>query len=240
MRCGAHYRLGTSATALMRGDSRDFMTIGVLGPVFYRVDREALVERGILARATIRFVECRHPSTEFESYAEAYATLVTEGEARNSLVVEMAFAAPKPALVFVRFQAHGHELARRLRRAGLQAEFVWGATSTSARAAACERLQRGEIHVLVTSKIFNKGIDVPLVAGGVNAAGGASEADALQKLGRLMRVSGTKTAFTYYDVLDRSNRWLRSQASKRMAAYRVDGHVVEEIKRDDLLLLPGA
>jgi superfamily II DNA or RNA helicase len=235
LRCGAYYRLGTSATPLMRGDARDFMTIGVLGPVVYRVDRAALVARGILASATIRFVELSHPRDDFETFAEAYEALVVGSAERNALVVEMTLALQGARLVFVRRQPHGVELARLLRAAGLRAEFVWGATSASARKAACERLQRRDIDVLVTSKIFNKGIDLPLVNGGVNAAGGKSESDALQKLGRLMRTSGGKTSFVYYDVLDRRNRWLRAQASARMKAYRDDGHVVEEITRADLV-----
>ena len=87
---------------------------------------------------------------------------------------------------------------------------------------------------------MNKGVDVPLVAGGVNAGGGKGEADALQKVGRLMRISGEKRSFVYRDVLDRGNRWLRAHATARMRAYRADGHVVEEIKRADLVRLPGA
>lgn len=229
----AYLRAGTTATAGMRGDERDYMAVGATGPIIHNVLPGPLIERGILARPKIVFVENPCPKVT-GSYDEVYEALVMLSDERNELVVEMALAAPRPTLVFVRREKHGHELARRLQAAGLRAEFVWGASSTAARAAAAERLQRGNIDALVTSKIFNKGVDLPLIGGGVNAAGGASGIDALQRLGRFMRATKGKKGFVYYDVLDRNDRWLRRHASARMDAYREDGYEVEEITRAEL------
>lgn len=229
----AYFRFGTTATALMRGDERDFLAVGATGPVIYEVDPKTLMDRGLLARPRIIFVENPCPKVT-GSFEEVYEALVMLSDDRNELVVEMARAAPRPTLVFVRRETHGHELARRLRVSGLRAEFVWGKSSTPARAAAAERLQRGNIDVLVTSKIFNKGVDLPLIGGGVNAAGGASGIDALQRLGRFMRTAKGKKDFVYYDVLDRNDRWLRRHASARMETYRADGYEVEEITRSEL------
>jgi superfamily II DNA or RNA helicase len=240
MRCGAYYRFGVSATPLMREDGRDFMTIGATGPVVYKISRQELVARGVLAESKITFV--KHHCAKLEDgagFTEAYSALVVESNERNDLVVEMARVTPRPMMVFVRRRAHGHVLARRLRDAGLRAEFVWGETDAASRRAACERLQRRDIDALVTSKIFNRGVDVPLVAGGINAGAGKGESDALQKVGRLMRVSGTKTSFVFFDVLDRGNRWLRAHATARMRAYEDDGHTVEKITRDSLGLWNG-
>jgi hypothetical protein len=88
--------------------------------------------------------------------------------------------------------------------------------------------------VLAHNTIFNKGIDMPEVLSGVNAAEGASAIDALQKVGRLMRVVPGKTRVRYWDILDRGNFHLEDHARKRMAAYQGRGYEMRVIGPGDI------
>lgn len=229
----AYYRFGTSATPLGRADGRDFATIGATGQVVYRVLSSELVEAGILARAEIYFVEVHHPRRT-GSFGAVYDELVVNSEERNDVVARMAQAAPRPTLLFVKALDHGFALERRLQGMGMRAEFVKGQDSSKGRRAATTRLQRGDLDVLVTSRIFNKGVDIPLVAGGVNGAAGRSDIDALQRLGRFTRAAAGKTTFTYLDVMDLGNRFLTGHATARARAYEEDGHRVEVISPIEL------
>jgi superfamily II DNA or RNA helicase len=88
--------------------------------------------------------------------------------------------------------------------------------------------------VLAHNTIFNKGVDIPDLLSGVNAAGGASAIDALQKVGRLMRVVPGKTRVRYWDILDRGNWHLEDHARKRMAAYQGRGYEMRVIGPGDV------
>lgn len=222
----AYYRFGTSATALMRMDAKDFLTVGALGPVVHRVDPQTLIASGVIARGRIVFVEHRVPKAT-GSFGDVYEAEVALSVPRNALVCELALAVPRPTMVFVRLTRHGRELTRLLGLRGLRVEFVEGATETAARGHAATRLQRGNLDALVVSKVFNKGVDLPGIGGGVNAAAGASDIDAIQRLGRFSRISEGKTSFVYADVLDVGNRWLAKHARDRAAAYRGQGYEVE-------------
>ena len=227
----AYWRLGTSATPVGRSDSRDYLAVGVTGPICHEVRRQDLVDAGVVASSRVVFASLIHPRTT-GSYAAVYDALVAREGPRNDLVLELVRRAPRPTLVFVRLIQHGQYLERAIGREA-RTEFVHGATES--RAPALERLQRGDIDVLVCSKIFNKGIDIPLAASAVNAAAGESSIDALQRLGRLSRVAAGKTSFTFFDVYDDGPAGpLRKHARSRVEAYRGDGHEVEILNPGDL------
>jgi hypothetical protein len=97
-----------------------------------------------------------------------------------------------------------------------------------------ERFYAGAGVLAHNSRIFNKGIDMPEVLSGVNAAGGASAIDALQKVGRLMRVVPGKTRVRYWDILDRGNFHLEDHARKRMASYQGRGYEIRVIGPGDV------
>lgn len=236
---GAYYRFGTTATAGMRGDERDMYAVGALGPVVHSVDPAPLIEAGVIAAPRIFFV--RHPNVRTTGpYNEVYDALVVVEGPRNEMVVEAARLLPRPTIVFVRRTPHGRLLAHLLGRAGMRAEYVGGEDSTAARAAAVARLERRNVDVLVCSKIFNKGVDIPSIASGINAAAGASDIDAVQRMGRLQRAAGGKTSFVYVDVEDEGNRHLSRHSAARRAAYGDMGYPVRIVDRRDLAAELGA
>lgn len=231
----AWWRFGTSATPLEREDETDYRAIEALGVLIHELPVQVLFDLGHLARPTIWFVEFEHEKMT-GTFADIYEAGVTLNEKRNDLVVRIASPrdlCPRPTLVFFKAIAHGRKLLRAIEPYA-SAEMVSGVNATRSRNNARQRLSVGHTDVLLTSKIFNKGIDLPEVLSGVNAAAGASAIDALQKIGRLMRVVPGKTRVRYWEILDRKNWHLQAHAEKRMAAYRGRGYEVRIIGRNDL------
>jgi superfamily II DNA or RNA helicase len=233
----AYYRLGISATPTGRMDGRDHRVVAAIGPLVHRIPRADLVDAGLVADGEVRFVRFDHPKAT-GNFAEVYEAEVVLSEARNRLVVELARRAPRPTLVFVKIEQHGQRLRRLLQESKLRADFVSGKTQTGGRRAAITALEHGNLDVLVCGKIFNKGVDIPSLRGMVNAAGGRSAHDAIQRAGRGGRAIAGKAGFVFYDVDDRKNRWLAKHALERKTAYRDAGfsvRVVEDVAQLDLV-----
>jgi len=232
----AWWRLGFSATPFERSDEADYRAIGILGPLIHDVPPRPLIEAGWLCEPEVFCVRHRHEKMT-GSFPVVYEAGVTLNEARNALVRQVAVdreLASRPAMVFFSKLAHGRALDRDLSKY-VRTVFVEGASSTRARDGARHQLRIGLRDVLVTSKVFNKGIDIPEVESAVNAAAGASRIDALQKVGRIMRVcEGKPRTVRFFDVYDQGNRWLEAHARARVEAWRSRDYRVRIIEPTDL------
>lgn len=219
----AHYRVGFSGTPLARGDRKSIYALGAIGPIVHEMRAEQLVQAGMLAKAEIRFIPCFQTHAS-KSYQAVYSALISKGERRNAIIVDLCKRAEKPGLVFVREVAHGHLLEKLLWRAGLRAAFVYGEHSTDWRKSLAKRLKSGDLDVIVASVVWREGEDFPFLRSVINAAGGEGVIGTLQQLGRGMRIEKNaagdviKSTFEAYDILDTGQHWLQRHAEARKAA----------------------
>lgn len=224
----AFWRFGFSATPFNRRDNRDLLLAAATGPVIFRVKAGVLIERGVLSRPAIRFV-LHEQEDAGVIYTDTYRLLVVESETRNKLIVEIARKAAKPCLLFVREVDHGRRLARELEGADLRVAFVHGTDSVHKRKQGIKLLRRNDLDVLIASDIFDAGIDIPEVASVVNAAGGRSPTQAIQRLGRGMRTTEAKSSIDFWDVNDVGSAWLKDHSESRRGAYTEEGYEVQEL-----------
>ena len=225
----AYARIGLSGTPWGRSDQKNLLTLGALGPTLYKMTAPELTEQGRVVPLDITMVELTQYSDR-ATYQGVYGELVVRSTARNRLVVELVQKAAKPCLCFVKEVLHGKELTRRLTRAGMTTEFVWGEKATEQRAAAVERLIRGDADVIVSSPVFVQGIDIPALRSVVVAASGKSTIQTLQRIGRGMRTDDGKTKCEVVDILDLGQTWLEKHAKLRKKTYEEAGHPVVVIK----------
>ncbi len=227
----AYYRVGLSGTPLARGDKKSMYAIAAIGPVVYRVRSQLLIDRGVLARPTVRMLTCNQNGGGV-TWTGVYGANVVRSAKRNATVLGMVKRATKPAFVFVQQVEHGKALAKMLINAGIPAEFVWGSHSLDYRKSLIRRLVAGHFEALVCSAVFHEGIDVPELRSVVVASGMKSVIATLQRLGRGMRVDRTADGtireggekFEVWDVLDKGNRWTEKHATLRQAAYASEGY----------------
>ncbi len=237
----AFYRIGLSGTPMQRGDEKSMHIIGCTGDVIYRITAQYLIEQGVLAKPQIKMMPC-HQTIELapmspnarvrakqrgKIWAAVNKELIIESVERNDLVAGMIESATKPCLAFVQQLDHGKNLEKLVRAAGMRVEFVNGNKATPSRLAAVERLERGDIDVLICTVIFNEGVDIPELRSVVLASAGKSAIAALQRVGRGTRKVEGKKTFEVWDVYDKGSL-LEKQAKERMKAYGIEGYEVEE------------
>lgn len=223
----ARWRIGLSGTPLSRGDRKNVLVMAPLGPVIHRVTATELVERGLLARPRVRMVPVEQVDLGWPTYQGAYGALVVRSAPRNRALVEIAMRCGKPAFLFVKEVDHGRAVAKYLQRAGVKAEFVWGAHSAEWRKELVSQLERGALDIVICSVIFQEGVDVPSLRSIIIGAAGKSTIATIQRAGRGIRKDQGKEEFWVYDIEDRGNKWLEEHSKERAAAYRREGYEVQ-------------
>lgn len=225
MSCDAPYRFGLSGTPLDREDKRSIFAIGAIGPVIHRIHPQDLIEAGYLARPYIHMREV-HQESKKKTWRGVYTECIVNSKRRNDVLTSAAVVCEKPAIMFVKEIKHGHILEKKLRKAGVSCDFVWGNKQTSARDASVARLVKGDIDVLIASVIFQEGTDIPDVRSVIVGSSGKSVIAAVQRVGRGMRVVKGKSEFHVWDVFDTGHRTLKKWAKKRKEAYEAQGYEV--------------
>jgi superfamily II DNA or RNA helicase len=228
----AYYRVGLSGTPLSRGDRKSMYAIGALGRIVHRVKAETLIEAGVLAKPTVRLIEVRQRS-ERQTWSGVYRESIVKSSLRNAAIVNCVVKAEKPCLVFVTELAHGRNLEKEILNSGIQCAFTHGMHSTELRRSSIKRLTSGHIDVLISSVVFQEGVDIPELRSVVVASGGKSVIATLQRIGRGMRLSKDKDTFEVWDIADadcgcngqhKGCRWLSQHTQDRLAAYLREGH----------------
>lgn len=230
----ARFRLGISATPLDREDKRSVFAVASLGPVIFEHRAAGLIEAGYLARPVISLLRVKQEFPMLDKYGlikkwpwmKVYEEGVVRSLPRNRTLLAAVAKAEKPCLVFVKEILHGKAFDKALRARGMRSDFVWGSASLQARKDAVRRLVRGDSDVLVSSVIFQEGVDIPELRSVVVAAAGKSVIASLQRIGRGMRRSDGKDTFEVWDVADEGEPWLERHAKARRLAYQREGFSV--------------
>lgn len=228
----AVYRVGLSGTPFDRSDKKHVLLLGELGPSIHEVSSVELIERGFLASPKIMFVECQQTAPA-RNWPEAKKRLIVESDKRNLMITGLVRDHIEyPALVFVEQLDHGKSLEKRFQSEGINCKFVHGAKDTKERAKAILDLERGELDVIITSKVFDVGVDIPSLKSIVMVGGGMSVIAVLQRLGRVLRIDKAtgKTTCIVFDILDTGNKWMEKHSKSRMKTLRDQGHKVEIAK----------
>ncbi|MEM7481815.1 MAG: DEAD/DEAH box helicase family protein [Acidobacteriota bacterium] len=83
-----------------------------------------------------------------------------------------------------------------------------------------ERFNRGELPILVTSRVLNEGVDVPAASIGIVLSGTGSVREHVQRLGRILRRAEGKRATLYEVVTEDTAETFVSERRRRHSAYR--------------------
>lgn len=248
----AFYRFGFSGTPLSRSDRKGALVIAATGEIIYKMKAAALVAAGVVAQPTVHLVPCAVKPDPTRDYRTAHTGAMTAHH-RERMAVAILKRAPKPCIAFIRDIAHGESLEVAVRAAGFRTELVSGRNPTKQRQASIRRVAEGETDVLISSVVFQEGIDLPELKSVALLAGGKSHIAALQNIGRGMRRKDrfgrvvkdavpifelTDTPCGTCEVLDRVTgenhyrhslcRWVHAHAKERRRAYRGAGYPLVE------------
>jgi superfamily II DNA or RNA helicase len=241
----AHYRLALTATPFMKASEEANMRLmAATGPVGIHVPEKLLIDRGILARPTFKFIRFDDPKiegmcdrydpdtgkktgelqpatlTRSMPWPKCYDVGVVHAKKRNGIIVYEARRAASfglPVMVLVQREAHGQALQTMMTEAGLTANFIYGKHEQSERQAGLAALKDGRLQVLIGSTILDVGVDVPALGMVIIASAGKAEVAMRQRIGRGLRAKKGINRCYIVDFEDWTNSDLKSHSLERRA-----------------------
>jgi DNA excision repair protein ERCC-3 len=227
-------RLGLTAT-LVREDGQEGDVFSLIGPKRYDVPWRDIEAQGWIAPAEC--VEVRVTMTEAErlTYAvaepdERYKICST---ARTKLPVVKSILERhngEPTLVIGAYLDQLDELGE-----ALNAPIIQGSTRNTEREKLFDEFRRGELKILVVSKVANFSIDLPEATVAIQVSGTfGSRQEEAQRLGRLLRPKGDGRQAHFYSVVSRDTLDT-DYAAHRQRFLAEQGYAYTIVDADDLL-----
>ena len=143
--------------------------------------------------------------------------------ARNERIAELAAHENHVLVLFVRTQ-HGIEICRQLEKIGFtNYQMIHGKDDQDTRNEAKQFLKE-KTNVVLASKIWNKGIDIPWIHTVIIAGAGKDTVNTIQRLGRGVRkdAKSGKTEMRLHDFMDEFSPIGKRQSNKRSKIYSDD------------------
>ncbi|MDM8524607.1 DEAD/DEAH box helicase [Desulfococcaceae bacterium HSG8] len=222
------YMLGLSATPWRR-DKLSVLIFWHLGDVHHEIDNSVLVERGHILRAEVITRE-----TDFEPHHDPvtqYSKMLSEltaDDGRNRLIAsDVAGEAGKEGgvlLVLSDRKKHCETLQSLLKdNYKVSAELLTGDLSNARRRDVLDRLNRGEVKVLIaTGQLVGEGFDYKDLSTLFIVTPIRFSGRVVQYLGRILRTAPGKNGARVFDYVDSRVGPLQAAAKAREAVYMRD------------------
>lgn len=231
----AAYRLGLTATPMMRDGESNVRLVAMFGPIRLEISEKMLIDRGILARPIFKYRKAPCPPLlrRGTAWQKAEEIGIIENHDRNKWVCAEAIRASRwglPVLVLIKRQKHGKILATMLASQGIRAVFIYGESNKKKRDQALADLKAGRIDVLIGSTILDVGVDVPAIGMLILAGGGKAEVATRQRIGRGLRAKAEgPNVCLVVDFDDGHNKHLIKHARQRRAIVEETAGFAENI-----------
>jgi len=204
----AKYRLGLSATP-ERADGNHHLIFLTSGEVVYKVDYEQLLSMGFLAPVRHHLIYVELSPEERKQMSRELLAARSDEERR---LIEKKYALKAKAkiekvldllrslegrkiLVFTEYIDQAEEIYRRAKERGYRIELLIGKTTN--RAEIFDRFRRGDVNIIVTTRVLDEGIDVPDADVAIIVSGSGSRRQMAQRVGRVVRGAPGKVADVY-------------------------------------------
>lgn len=203
-----------------RDSGDDILIEAVGGKKIYDLKASKLIDDGFLVRPHIHFIDVPSMRGIGKTYQEVYKNYIVENEVRNNLIcksVEKLLEKNKKILILVVRINHGKKLLEVLQDK-FRVDYLDGKKSSEQRMNAIKSMKNGELDVLIASKIFDQGVDIPELDALILAGSGKSTGRALQRIGRVIRKSEGKEKAIVVEFYDNA-KYLNKHSEVRMEVY---------------------
>jgi len=180
-------RLGLTAT-LIREDGEEDAVFSLVGPKRYDVPWKDLENQGWIAEALCTEIRLNLPQNLKIPYATASKRdkyrIAAENPLKESVVVQLIENHPEDQILVIgQYLSQLDSLAKLL-----NAPLITGKTPNTERERIYSSFKRGEVRVIVVSKVANFAIDLPDASMAVQVSGSfGSRQEEAQRLGRILR-----------------------------------------------------
>lgn len=226
-------RLGLTAT-LVREDGCAEDVYSLIGPKLYDMEwkkAESASYISVVNCAEIRIgLHSSHAAGYAESSARGRLRIAAENRGKLPVVRELLdLHNGKPTLIIGQYLEQLNEIAREL-----NAPLLTGEVPQEERAELYARFKRGEVGVLVVSKVANLAVDLPDAAVAIQVSGSfGSRQEEAQRIGRLLRPKPGNNEAWFYTLVTEGTRETEF-AWKRQLFMMEQGYLYEQRNEADL------
>lgn len=191
----ARFRYGLSGT-MFRNDLTEMKFIAAVGESIQGITASELIDLGYLVPPKIHFIKSKRMLFgQREKYSDVYRVAVVENAERNRLIAGEALKLVREGrrtLVLVSQIRHGeilkHLIDEMMTEYCIACPFDFVNSSAEERPQIVEAFRNGTTPLLISTQIFDEGVDVPQIQGIVLAGAGKSQIKAVQRVGRGLRI----------------------------------------------------
>jgi len=214
----AYYTFGCSATPY-RDSGDDMLIQACFGRKLVTISASELIP-DYLMQPNIWMVKIEPPASKYRQYPSIYKDQVVESKFYNSRVAGISnsfIEAGRLVLVLVQHIPHG-ELLNDLIPGS---EFINGNDSKTRRENMIDNLRNRDVSCIISTSLFDEGIDVRPLDTVVLAGQGKSRVRAMQRIGRILRKFPGKESATAVDFVI-WEKYLREHAVEREKMYSTE------------------
>ena len=204
-----------------RDTGDDILIEAVSGPKIVDINATYLIKNDYLVKPKIYFLDVPVMRGVGKNYHDVYKNYIVENDDRNDLIIKSArklVKEGKKVLILVVRVSHGDVLMEKLSDE-FRVKFLDGAKSSKMRMDSIQEMKDGELDILIASKIFDQGVDIPELDALILAGSGKSSGRALQRIGRVIRKSKGKKAAIVVEFFDNC-KYLRDHSEARIKVYK--------------------
>jgi len=211
----AKYILGLSASPT-REDGHDMQIEECVGQVIYTESTADLIEQGYLSQAKIFMHNIEYHNDYFETYPELYADNIVLNDERNQTIQTICDDNKcLKTLVLVDRIEHGKLLYDMLKN---KHKVIFFHSGMKQRKKQYELIKNQHYDIIISTQIFDTGIDFPWLHSLILASGGKSSVRIIQRTGRLLRTFAGKDKALIHDFDDKA-KLLKKHTKIRMQYY---------------------
>lgn len=228
----ARHRYLFSATP-WRESGDDILLEAVAGKKIIDISASELIRQGYLIRPEISMFELPDMKSIGKTYLEVYKNYVINNDHRNNLIVKAAIKLVdmgKKPLILITNMKHGERIQDMI-GSSLRTEYLDGTNNIAERNLVISNIRSGSTDVIIASKIFTAGIDVPELDALIVACAGKSKTSTMQRIGRVIRPSGPdKKVATVIDFFDKA-KYLTKHSQTRYQTYLSESEFKVKIRK---------
>ena len=219
----ARVRIGLTGT-LPNSKEGKLALEGLIGPVIAKLTIQDGIDKKILSRPKITLLPIKKRGTfaQLKIYRRIREEAIVNNRSRNKLIAKAALrraAKGKSVLIIVQEINHGSNLYSVMAN---QAVFLQGRTPGATRKMVKQKFIEKREKIVITTNIWNEGVDIPTLDCVVIAFGGKANTRTIQAIGRGLRRTKDKSRVEVIDFLD-PYRFLAEHLVARLNIYKKEG-----------------
>jgi superfamily II DNA or RNA helicase len=214
-----------------RSDNSEMMLEAMLGHPIVDISASYLIDKKFLVQPIIKFINVpKYHGKLKKNYQSIVKDYVVENEVRNNIIVEQTERLVKlgyKVLVLFNTIKHGDILYKLISK-NTKCSLISGKDNIEVRDKAKNDLNDGNIDVIISSRIFDTGVDIPKLSGLVIAGpAGRARTTCYQRVGRVIRIFNNKKTAAIIDFMDNAP-FLKDHSEVRLKTYKEeDGFIVK-------------